>query len=107
MKAEYTVDDVLGWDPCPDYTREYVTKLFAGRQTVTVFDVAEMDIPKIDIGWALGHMMPWPDDFSLPEGVDELRVVGNPDLAELAVPEGAWMRYLHVKNNPKLKWEGS
>ena len=93
----YTVDDILAMGPCIDYNRERVTELFAGRETITPFDVAVMDIPKKDIGWAIGRMLPWPDGFVFPEGVTYLSVENNPALTELTVPEG--VTYLRVVNN--------
>ena len=96
----YTVDDILAMGPCIDYNRERVTELFAGRETITPFDVAVMDIPKKDIGWAIGRMLPWPDGFVFPEGVTYLSVENNPALTELTVPEG--VTYLSVENNPAL-----
>ena len=43
-----TVDDVMSWKPCKEYTRERVTALFAGRETITALDVLDMDIPARD-----------------------------------------------------------
>ena len=48
-----TVDQVLSWEPCDDYTPERVTELFAGRETVTALDILAMDIPPDDKLWAV------------------------------------------------------
>ena len=48
---KYTVDDVLNLGPCKGYTRKYVLQLFAGRDTITLIDATEMDIPHDDIVW--------------------------------------------------------
>jgi hypothetical protein len=50
-----TVDQVLSWHPCSEYTRERVTELFAGHDTVTVADILNMDIPPQDKLWAALH----------------------------------------------------
>jgi len=48
-----TVDQVMVWSPCKEYTRARVEELFAGRETVTAIDVLEMDIPAVDRLWAV------------------------------------------------------
>lgn len=55
-----TVDDVMSWEPCKEYSRERVTALFAGRETITAFDVLDMDIPAEDRLWAVLRMVPDP-----------------------------------------------
>jgi len=57
-----TVDDVMSWEPCKEYSRERVTALFAGRETITAFDVLDMDIPAEDRLWAVlrEEMVPAP-----------------------------------------------
>ena len=45
----FTVDDVMSFDPC--YTREQVTALFNGRETITLHDALTMDIPATDRVW--------------------------------------------------------
>ena len=52
MKA-VTVDQVLSWEPCKEYTRQRVENLFAGRETINVYDVLEMDISTADKLWAV------------------------------------------------------
>ena len=97
----FTIDDVLSWGPCkPPYNRAYLKKLFAGRETINEFDINAMPIKQEDKGWALGHMLPWAENFKWPEGVTYLWVLNNPALVELKVPEG--VTYLWVENNPAL-----
>lgn len=43
-----TVDDVMSWGPCEKYSCEYVTELFAGRESVTALDILDMDIWDMD-----------------------------------------------------------
>jgi hypothetical protein len=40
-----TVDDVLAFNPCPQYTRTRVEQLFAGRATINLTDILQLDIP--------------------------------------------------------------
>jgi hypothetical protein len=47
-----TVDQVLSWEPCEDYTRERIEELFAGKEAVNVHDVLAMDISDSDKLWA-------------------------------------------------------
>ena len=93
----YTIDNILAMHPCSGYTRERVTELFAGRDTITAHDIDAMEISQQDKGWALGHMLPWPDGFVFPEGVTDLWVRNNPALTDLTVPEG--VTDLVVENN--------
>ena len=55
-----TIDNVMSWEPCKEYTRERVTALFAGRKTITALDVLDMDIPAEDRLWAVLRMVPDP-----------------------------------------------
>jgi len=55
-----TVDDVMYWDLCEEYTRDRVTALFAGREKITAFDVLGMDIPAKHRFWALLKLTPDP-----------------------------------------------
>ena len=48
-----TVDQVMAWGPCDDYTHERVEELFAGREALSAMDITELDIPAKDIIWAL------------------------------------------------------
>jgi len=48
-----TIGQVLSWRPCLEYTRKRLEELFAGRETINVNDVLEMDIPDSDKLWAV------------------------------------------------------
>ena len=48
-----TVDAVMAWIPCKEYTRELVTALFAGRDTLSARDIAGLDIPSEDKLWSM------------------------------------------------------
>jgi hypothetical protein len=50
-----TVDQVMAWHPCANYTREVVAELFAGRDALTARDIAALDISAEDRLWALLH----------------------------------------------------
>jgi hypothetical protein len=53
MMLSVTVDQVLSWEPCEEYTRARIEELFAGRETINVHDVLEMNIPDEDKLWAV------------------------------------------------------
>lgn len=48
-----TVDKVMSWVPCREYTRNRITKLFAGREALSALNVLELDIPASDKLWAV------------------------------------------------------
>jgi hypothetical protein len=50
-----TIEQVMGWDPCEEYTREKVEELFAGREVLTARDIVDLDISNEDKMWALLH----------------------------------------------------
>ncbi len=47
-----TVDQVMAWKPCAEYTRQRVEALFAGRESLSPPDVAALNIPLQDKLWA-------------------------------------------------------
>ena len=47
----WTVAQMLAEKPCSKYTEEVLTKLWAGRETVTLIDILDMDIPDKDKMW--------------------------------------------------------
>ena len=53
MMLSVTVDQVLDWSPCDEYTRERIEELFAGRKKVNAHDVLAMGIPDADKLWAV------------------------------------------------------
>ena len=48
-----TIDLVMSWNPCKEYTLERVEELFAGREALTPQEVAALDIPAADKLWVL------------------------------------------------------
>ena len=44
----WTVKQMLAEKPCDRYTEEVLTKLWAGREKVTLLDILDMDIPDAD-----------------------------------------------------------
>ena len=50
-----TIEQVLAWHPCAEYTEERIAELFAGRNALTAEDVAALDISAEDRIWALLH----------------------------------------------------
>ena len=55
-----TIDLVMSWNPCKEYTLERVEELFAGREALTPQEVAALDIPAKDKLWVLlrGEILP-------------------------------------------------
>ena len=50
---EITVNQIMDWGPCPDYTRERVIELFEGRPWVSPKDVLESSITHEDKLWVV------------------------------------------------------
>ena len=55
MTKAVTIDQVMDWQPCEGYSREFVTRLFAGREQLTARDIVALEIPAEDRLWALLH----------------------------------------------------
>lgn len=51
-----TVDQIMSWEPCTDYSREAIDKLFAGRGSLTADEIAVLDIVHIDRVWVILRM---------------------------------------------------
>jgi hypothetical protein len=51
----FTIDQILGWKPCEDYTRKRIEGLFSGRESITAEELAELDIPIEDKIWVFLH----------------------------------------------------
>ena len=47
----YTVTEMLARNPCPKYTQDYLTELWAGRERVSDLNILDMDIPDADKVW--------------------------------------------------------
>jgi len=52
-KYRCTVDEVMSWDPCEEYTRERVKKLFGHRKYLTAAQILDLNIPIEDRFWAV------------------------------------------------------
>ena len=50
-----TIDDVMAWNPCEQYNRTRITRLFRGRECIGVLDILAMRIPAEDRLWAVLH----------------------------------------------------
>jgi hypothetical protein len=48
-----TVEDVLAWEPCDDYTHERLLELAAGRERMSVLEILDLDIPPDDRLWVV------------------------------------------------------
>lgn len=62
-----TVNKIMSWKPCPEYTRKRVKELFAGRERVSALDILDMDIYAEDKLWAVlrSDLIPEPDLWEL------------------------------------------
>jgi hypothetical protein len=49
---QFTVDEMLQFNPRDEYTRERITMLWAGRERCGAVEIIGMDIPPQDIVWA-------------------------------------------------------
>ena len=50
-----TLDQVMSWHPCRDYTRDRIAGLFAGREGLSAIDILGLDIPAKDRVWSVLH----------------------------------------------------
>jgi len=48
-----TVEQILLWKPCDEYTHDIITGLFAGREQLSALDILELDIPAADKSWTV------------------------------------------------------
>jgi hypothetical protein len=53
-----TVDQIMSLDPCPDYPRKVVTRLWAGRVSLSLSEILDLDIPASDRVWAVSQLLP-------------------------------------------------
>jgi len=94
MKA-VTVDQVMAWEPCQEYTRERVEALFAGREALTAADIVNLvDIPALDKMFAILH-----PEFLTEQQAHYLAC----DFAETALP--AFERLFPTDTAPRLAVE--
>jgi len=54
----FTVKDIMNEGPCPDYTEEVVTELWAGREELTFKEVCNLDIAIDDRVWISARLVP-------------------------------------------------
>ena len=51
--VKVTVDNIMRAEPCEEYTRERVEKLWAGREYLELEEILALGIPNEDIMWAM------------------------------------------------------
>lgn len=79
-----TPADIMAIDPCDEYTEEYILELFAGRESITAREYAELPIPPEDRWWGMSRL--WPD--AAPAALDVIvkraiwRIFGKSGCAE-------------------------
>ena len=54
---KFTVKDIMDRKPCPDYTEEVVTGLWAGREELTVKEICNLDISVEDRIWVAARLV--------------------------------------------------
>src|SRR4030067_1815360 len=53
MELGVTVDEIMEWVPCPEYTRERISGLFAGGERMTALQILDLQISAVDRLWAV------------------------------------------------------
>jgi len=53
LEAVVTVDQVMSWEPCSNYSCGRVKKLFAGRQSISASEILALGLPAEDKLWAV------------------------------------------------------
>lgn len=61
-----TIDDVLAVNPCEGYKREKLTALWAGRESLTAEELAQLDIPIHDRVWVICNVL-------IPDQLDSIK----------------------------------
>ncbi|MFA5214339.1 MAG: hypothetical protein WC406_13460 [Methanoregula sp.] len=54
----YTVDEIMATRPCADYPRERVEELWGGRESLTVVEIAALDISISDRLYQVIRLLP-------------------------------------------------
>jgi hypothetical protein len=85
-----TVDDIMSFGPCKEYTREKVEALCGRRKKITALDVLKEDIHNVDKGWLI--LRP-----ELMEDTD-LHAIGLYAASKIALP--IWLKYYPDDNRP-------
>ena len=86
-----TIENVMSWHPCAEYTKERITELFSGRESLTVLDIIELDIPAEDRLWAVLREELIPTnilhEFACRCAEEALKSIENPDKRSIAAIE--------------------
>lgn len=61
-----TIDDVLTVNPCEGYKREKLTALWAGRESLSAEELAQLDIPIHDRVWVICNVL-------IPDQLDSIK----------------------------------
>jgi len=52
-----TVDDIMAHYPCDEYPRERVEELWSGKESLTLTEILDLDIPAEDRIWAVTRFL--------------------------------------------------
>ena len=90
-----SINQVMGWRPCPDYPQKRITELFAGKEFLSWEDVFALNIPTEDKLWALlrEDFIPTRDLHLLACDFAEkvLHLTGDPRCAEAIRVKRLWV----------------
>lgn len=93
-----TVNDVMSWNPCEEYTEDIITELFDGRETMTALDALDLKIPIKDILWValMGELIPAEilHEFGCRCADRALSLIENPDKRSLdaVIAKRKWLK---------------
>jgi hypothetical protein len=83
-----TINQVMNWEPCEEYSIERVTALFSGRDTLTIADVFALSISARDKLWVLLHeecvLAPTLHEFACRCAEQALKWISDPDPRSVA-----------------------
>ena len=86
-----TIQEVIGWRPCSEYTPKRLSELFAGRESMTALDALELNIPAEDKLWAVLRTEAIDEsilhEFACRCAEEALKLVANPDPRSIAAIE--------------------
>ena len=103
-KSQLTVDQIINLRPCGEYDRDRLKQLWSGRESLSLNDIASLDIPRDDVWWVIvkladnkqrRHLACWCALQVLPDGAHEvirnyLESYGRRQDIRFAAMEAAW-----------------
>jgi hypothetical protein len=56
MDDRVTVDDIMYLNPCTEYPSERVEEIFAGRESLALTEICDLDLPPEDVIWTVSRL---------------------------------------------------